>query len=546
MRNIKTYDEQYRNILNNNVAVISEKLIDENSFNEFMTTEFTEMFEDVILNGTIVLLLEGEKWDKVKGWLKDKWSSLKDSVSQFIKKMGQVINASVLGKFIDAVRSKFKELSQDVLEFFDSMKIAIIKHQLILEDNKPNYKKITEYVMDICKKDKKADASAIDSIGTAAGGLKTENIYINNDSLIINEELSFVNASLNEFLGWGKPKTNTPAPSNPNKKEPPGPPAPSNPNKKEPPGSPANPNKKEPPTGGTPAPAPGTPPAPVTPPVPGTPTPSTPPAPAPTGTPAAGTDIITFGVPEAGAEGKNVTNEQLANTGVGIFNKLLLKIGVDNPRAQVALSKLSMILIGVIVSVIVALIASTAGLGLVITGTAGWAFAGVGFSIITVIAGLFFAFGVFLLVCWFRKPYPGLEEYQEYLEAWFTLYPDGKRPEVKKKKGNAENFKKGTGTPREGWSKYDENRLKKDDTCTLLRKWNRLKTKGGDTPEVQDNIKNIESHLLKRNLKPEQFEAERAKCKTKVVEPTGPAGDIVSYKDKETGQARVGVRLKNK
>ena len=524
MRNIKTYDEQYRNILNNNVAVISEKLIDENSFNEFMTTEFTEMFEDVILNGTIVLLLEGEKWDKVKGWLKDKWSSLKDSVSQFIKKMGQVINASVLGKFIDAVRSKFKELSQDVLEFFDSMKIAIIKHQLILEDNKPNYKKITEYVMDICKKDKKADASAIDSIGAAAGGLKsadakTESIYINNDSLVINEELSFVNASLNEFLGWGKPKTNTPAPSNPNKKEPPG--------------SPANPNKKEPPTGGTPAPAPGTPPAPVTPPAPST---------APVA-PEVG-DIITFGVPEAGAEGKNVTNEQLANTGIGIFTKLLLKIGVDNPRAQVALSKLAMILIGVIVSVIIALIASTAGLGLVITGTAGWAFAGVGFSIITVIAGLFFAFGVFLLVCWFRKPYPGLEEYQEYLEAWFNLYPDGIRPEEKKKKGNASNFKKGTGTPREGWSKYDENRLKKDDTCTLLRKWNRLKTKGGESPEVQENIKNIEAHLLKRNLKPEQFEAERAKCKTKVVEPTKPAGDMVSYKDKETGKFRVGVKPK--
>ena len=116
---------------------------DENSFDTFMSTEFVEMFEDVILNGTIILLLEGEQWNKVKGWLKDKYSELKNKVGDFIKKIGQVINSVVLGKFIKMVKEKFTELSQEVLVFFDSIKIAVVKHQLILEGNRPNYKKIT-------------------------------------------------------------------------------------------------------------------------------------------------------------------------------------------------------------------------------------------------------------------------------------------------------------------------------------------------------------------------------------------------------------------
>ena len=528
MKNIKTYDEQYRTILNNNVATISENLVDEDSFNEFMTTDFTKMFEDVILNGTVILLLEGQNWDKVKGWLKDKWSDLKKTVSEFIQKIGQVINSSVLGKFIEAIRNKFKELSQDVLDFFDTIKIAVIKHNLILDNNKPNFKKITEYVMEICKSDKKADSSAIDSISNAASGLKSESLFISNDSLVINENLNFVNASLNELWGWNKPKTPAPSAPNPNKKEPSAPPSAPNPNKKEPPapsGGAPNPNKKEPTSPGT-TPAPGK-----------TPAPSPNQAPAPdtnSGKPADTGNIIFFNVPKQGEEGQTVNTEQLANTGVGIFTKLLLKIGVKSDRSQVVLSKIGVMLMGLIVSTVIALVAST-GIGLAITGTAGWAFAGVGFSIVTVIAGLFFAFGVFLLMCWFRKPYPSLEDYQEYLEAWFKLYPDGKRrPE--NKKGNAENFK---GETREGWGKYDENRLKKDDTCTLLRKWNRLKTKGENTEANQTIIKNIEAHLLKRNLKPEQFEAERQKCKEKVDQPTGR---MVSYRDKETGKARVGIQ----
>jgi hypothetical protein len=49
-----------------------------------------------------------------------------------------VINTEVINKFIEQIKSKFKELSQEVLEFFDSIKIAVIKHQLILDDNKVN------------------------------------------------------------------------------------------------------------------------------------------------------------------------------------------------------------------------------------------------------------------------------------------------------------------------------------------------------------------------------------------------------------------------
>ncbi len=483
MRTIKTYDEQYRNIVNENVAVISENLFDEKMFEDFMQTEFVKMFEDVILNGTVVLLLEGQTWDSVKGWLKNKWGDLKTAVKDFITNIGKIINANVLGKFISAVQAKFKELSKDVLEFFDSIKIAVIKHQLILDNNKPNFKKITEYVMEICKKDKivgdlKASYnSALQGISNAANSLKTESIFVGSDSLIIDKNLNFVNASLNEFI-WNKPKKDFDTSSTEK--------APEIENEPEEKDDSAN--------------------------------------------------IVTFNVDKTHAEGKNVTTEQLANTGISIFTKLLLKIGVNTPRAQVVLTKLGMILMGIIVGAIITLIV-TSGVGVAVTGTAGWAFAGVGFSIVTVIAGLFFAFGVFLLMCWFRKPYPELEDYIEYLEAWFSLYPNGVRPKKKGKIENIRNRDKGEG-PREGWSKYDDNRLKRDDTCTLLGKLRSATKKG----VAEEDIEKIKSYLSKRGIEPEQYDSERVKCQEK--RKSALKGKMVSYKDEETGKWRTGVKMK--
>jgi hypothetical protein len=276
-------------------------------------------------------------------------------------------------------------------------------------------------------------------------------------------------------------------------------------------------------------------------------------------TPAEGDKIVTFNVDTEDPEGRNVTKEQLANTGIGIFTKLLLKIGVNNPRAQVALTKIGTMLIGIIVASIITLVVASGG-AVAITGTAGWAFTGIGFSIVTVIAGLFFAFGVFLLMCWFRKPYPSLEDYIEYLEAWFNLYPDGKRPE--NKKGGGQNFKKGSGTPKEGWSKYDENRLKKDDTCRLLSKWNKivkLAQNGVDVEKNREILDRIITHLKKRGLTAEQFQEERNKCKAKQKEkknvtPTPTPnpqeqqkGKVVSYWDEQQKKYRTGVEQpKNK
>ena len=475
VKTIKTFNEQYRNIVNDNVASISEKLIDDTTFDDFMTTEFIEMFEDVILNGTVILLLEGQNWNNVKGWLKDKWSDLKTAISDFIKKIGQVINSAVLGKFMSAIKEKFTEMSQEVLQLFDSMKIAVIKHNLILDSNKPNFKKITEYVMDIFKKEKTVDSSAIsaiDSITSAASGLKTESLFINKDSLFINENLNFTNASLNEYF-WNKKQVTTPTNT----------------------------------------------------------------------TPTTDSNIITFNSDEKNPEGKNITIEQLANTGIGIFTKLLLKIGVNNPRAQVALTKMGTIMMGVIVSAVIALVVSTGGLGVAVAGTAGWAFTGVAFSVITVIAGLFFAFGVFLLMCWFRKPYPSLEDYVEYLEAWFRLYPDGIRKEyTKNNNNNGENFKGGSGNSTgENWGKYDENRLNKDDTYTLLRKWNKLNKLTIKDEKTLQNIKNIEGHLIKRGLKPEEFEAKRLEYK-KIKDAKKNRGEMISYKDEKTGKYRTGIK----
>lgn len=257
-----------------------------------------------------------------------------------------------------------------------------------------------------------------------------------------------------------------------------------------------------------------------------------------------GEKITQFNV-EGVTDGKNITKETIGNSGISIFTKFLVKLGVKSPRAEVAIRKLALILVPIIITLIIGLFAGTNGAALVgVTAS----FSTVGFSLFTVVCGLFFIIGVFLMMCWFRKPYPDLSDYIEYLEAWFTVYPDGRR--INK---NIENIKYGK-KKREGWGYFDENRLNKDTTKTLFAKWKKLNSKKDKTKEEKEYLDIIVDKIKKRyknskklgnkDLDVNDFEAERSKLlksdkekKSKVVDK----GKMVSYKDSDSEKYRVGV-----
>ena len=364
MKNIKTYDEKFSKILDANVPKISEYFIneDQEGFNNFMKTEFVALFEDVILEGTVVLMLEswlGDEWGKlknaasqVKDKVADKWEEIKSKVTEFIKSVGQFINSSFIGKLFNIIKSKVKQLSADVLMFFDDMRAAIIKHQLVLPGNKVNFKKIIQMLMSIFKDDKemKVDDGALQKIQDAGNNLKKEGIFVTLDSIKINEALTFVNAKYNPIYENDEP-------------------------------------------------------------------------PKPETIHAKVSKIVVGKDPK-----KGLSEETYGNVGNGVFGKLLTKMGVKSPRAQAALKFLMGLMAGIIFTEVIALLYT--GTFVVPLGLAGvGAISLASFSISTVIYSIMFAFGVFELIVWFRKPYPEAKDYREYLEAWFHAHPDGVRKE---------------------------------------------------------------------------------------------------------------------
>ena len=145
-------------------------------------------------------------------------------------------------------------------------------------------------------------------------------------------------------------------------------------------------------------------------------------------------------------------------------------------------------------------------------------------------------------MCWFRKPYPDLKDYIQYLEAWFEVYPSGRRS---KEDEDREQKIKNLSSPggKEGFAKFDDARLKKDDKCALLGKLNAIDRKKNKSDEDLENMEKVEKFLAERGIKPDSYEEERENCREKrekSEEERKNTKRLVSYKS-DDGKYQSGV-----
>lgn len=498
MRHLNYYDKEFNKKIEETTPTIALKMIEgsESEFGVFLETEFIEMFEEIIWSTTFSLIKEEVN---VKKWLGDKWNQMKSKISSFLQKIGQSLKDSIVGKLMNTLKEKVKSIEKECLLFFDDLKMAVIKNELILPGNKVNFKKITEMVMGIFKEEKKnIEPTVLKNIENNVGSIELKeslkygfsstnsvesllilenDIFYNHitDSEIFNENLwSALKKGYNKLTTTGKEVEDSKVTTQKGEIE------------------------------------------------------------------VDDQNIITFGVD--GVEGgKNIKEETIKDSSVGIFGKLLTKLGVSSPRAQVALSKLSFILIPVIISLVIGIFSATGGVTLA-AGAAGGVFLAPAFSIFTVVCGLFFCLGVFLIMCWFRKPYPDLKDYIQYLEAWFEVYPSGRRS---KEDEDREQKIKNLSSPggKEGFAKFDDARLKKDDKCALLGKLNAIDRKKNKSDEDLENMEKVEKFLAERGIKPDSYEEERENCREKrekSEEERKNTKRLVSYKS-DDGKYQSGV-----
>jgi hypothetical protein len=211
-------------------------------------------------------------------------------------------------------------------------------------------------------------------------------------------------------------------------------------------------------------------------------------------------------------KGTQLTEESIKTGAYGFLKRLLFHMGIKEAKINSLVSIIvNMAIFAGIFSVSVMVVigpliaaAGTTAAGAAVAGAAAGAGAAistafaatgvVGAAIVTLIGAVIFALGVFMVITWIIKPYPNINDLRAYLEAWFRAYPDGTPGPVKK--GGANNFhkgdNKGDNVPKEGMSKYDDARLKKDDFCRLLSKWHKLFK---ITNKSEDNNKNMDKVL---------------------------------------------------
>jgi len=498
MKHLKSYEKNFNQKVDEIMPTIQLKIDESTSEYEFLNyidTEFTEVFEDIIWSTTISLVNEGID---IMKWFK----SLKDKIKGFLNKIGNALKDSIFSKFISTIKNKIKSIEKDCLLFFDDLKKSVIKNEIILPGNKVNFKKITQIVMGIIRDEKKdIEPEVLKDIETNVGSIQLKEsiqsgqmskksieslLILENDMFL--EHISDINENLLKKAGkWLKDKYNQVTTT----------------------GEEVGDESKVTTKKGKEI--------------------------------IDNKDVITFEV-DGATEGKNISRKTIANAAVGIFTKLLLKLGVSSPRAEVALSKLAFLLIPIIITIVIGIFSASGGVSAI---GLGGVFLAPAFSIFTVVCGLFFCLGAFLLMCWFRKPYPDLKDYIQYLEAWFEVYPSGRRSEEEIEKGKKrKQFKVNLeGDGKEGFGKFEDKRLKKDTTCTLLGKLNALEKKSKKDDEDSKNIEKVKKFLSERGIEEESYEEERIKCaekrKSKEEEDKGRKR-IVSYK-KGDGDYQTGV-----
>jgi len=496
MKHLKYYEKGFNEKIEQSAPLIALKMSksSDREFSEFLDTEFIQMFEEIIWSTTFTLIRENLSVSK---WLKEKWNELISGIKSFLQNIGSKIKDSLVGEFIMKLKQKIQNIQEECLEFFDSMKKSVIEHDLINPDNTPNFKKITEMVMEIFKEEKQdiepdvkrdienniAQVELKESLRYGSTSFETIESIILLENRIFFNRISYTGL-VNENIfkkGWGAFK---------------------------------NLYHKLTTTGQE--------------------------AGADTVTSQEveqdidGQNLVTFNISGADS-GQNITQETIANSSTGIFGKLLVKLGVESPRMQVALSKLSFILIPVVIAVVMGIFAATGGVAPAAAGAIGGAFLAPAFSIFTVVCALFFIFGVFLLMCWFRQPYPTLENYIQYLEAWFKVYPTGIRTDediIKQKRGDQLRWNLAYGTKRDP---YEDITLDKASTCRLFRKLNSLMNTSPTTDEVRKNIQKVEKELESRDIFPDSYQTEWAKCVEKEKEKDTKNMRMVSVGDRNKG-----------
>ena len=204
---------------------------------------------------------------------------------------------------------------------------------------------------------------------------------------------------------------------------------------------------------------------------------------------------------EKSEHGTKLTEASMKTGSYGFFKKILFKMGVKEAKANSLVSIImNMVVFGgifaLLVMPVVAPFLATVGAG------AAAATAGIGVAgsvVIILIAGVLLSLGLFMVITWVIKPYPNINDLRAYLEAWFRAYPDGIPGPVKPKNlpdpgGLSRN------THKEGMGKYEDMRLKKDDTCRLLSKWHKLFKIEQKTEQDTANMQKVLDHLLKRTV----------------------------------------------